>query len=202
MKQFTLSIFTYLLLATFLLIVCNSYYRPLRPSESFLFSNDSRATNIENNPESDDSPNTSHNIHVVRDSETILLSGQVIPPKDYIHLYDSSPYKIVNGHLAVKIPCGENSQPELNVLVGQAPNLQSISLIIIEELSKPGKLCIYHADLEESAPVKHATPDVRIGTITDVALQNPGIRAIELPATSSVVIGVNEIQPGAEEAEH
>jgi hypothetical protein len=202
MKKFTFSIFTYLLLATFLVLLCSSYYRPLRSSESFLFSNDSRSTNVSNNPESDDNPNAPHNIHVVRDSETILLAGQVIPPKDYIHLYDSSPYKIVNGHLAVKIPCDESFQPQLNVLVGQAPNLQSISLLLIEELSKPSKLCIYHADLEETAPVKHATPDVKIGTITDVALQNPGISAIELPPTSSIVIGVNEIQSGAEEIGH
>ena len=202
MKKFTFSIFTYLLLATFLLLLCSSYFRPLRSSESFLFSNDSRSTNVSNNPDSDNNPSTPHNIHVVRDSETILLAGQVIPPKDYIHLYDSSPYKIVNGHLAVKIPCDESFQPQLNVLVGQAPNLQSISLLLIEELSKPSKLCIYHADLEETAPVKHATPGVKIGTITDVALQNPGISAIELPPTSSIVIGVNEIQSGAEEIGH
>lgn len=201
MKKFTFPIFTYLLLATFLLLLCSSYYRPLR-SESFLFSNDSRSTNVGNNPESGDAPHSTNIIHVVRDSETILLAGQVIPPKDYIHLYDSSPYKIVNGHLAVKIPCDESFQPQLNVLVGQAPKLQSISLLLIEELSKAGKLCIYHADLEETALVTHATPDVKIGTITDVALQNPGIRAIELPPTSSIVIGVNEIQAGAEEAGH
>lgn len=202
MKKITFSIFTYLLLATFLVLLCSSYYRPLRSSESFLFSNDSRSTNVSNNPESDDNPNTPHDIHVVRDSETILLAGQVIPPKDYIHLYDSSPYKIVNGHLAVKIPCDESFQPQLNVLVGQAPNLQSISLLLIEELSKPSKLCIYHADLEETAPVRHATPDIKIGTITDIALQNPGISAIELPPTSSIVIGVNEIQSGTEEIGH
>lgn len=202
MKKITFSIFTYLLLATFLVLLCSSYYRPLRSSESFLFSNDSRSTNVSNNPESDDNPNTPHDIHVVRDSETILLAGQVIPPKDYIHLYDSSPYKIVNGHLAVKIPCDESFQPQLNVLVGQAPNLQSISLLLIEELSKPSKLCIYHADLEETAPVRHVTPDIKIGTITDIALQNPGISAIELPPTSSIVIGVNEIQSGAEEIGH
>jgi len=201
MRKISLSIFTYLMLATFLLLLCSTFCRP-HVSESFIFSNDSRATNIENNPESDDIINPPHNIHVVRDSETILLSGQVIPPKDYIHLYDSSPYKITNGHLAVKIPCDESFQPQLNVLVGQAPNLQSISLLLIEELSKPSKLCIYHADLEETAQVSHATPDVKIGTITDIALQNPGIRAIELPPTSSITIGVNEIEPGAEEHEH
>jgi hypothetical protein len=190
----------YFVIAT-LLLLFSTLYRPL-VSESFLFSNDSRATNIENNSESDDIPNAPHNIHVVRDSETILLSGQVIPPKDYIHLYDSSPYKIVNGHIAAKIPCDESFQPQLNVLVGQAPNLQSISLSVIEELSKPGKLCIYHADLDETTPVSHATPDVKIGTITDIAIQNPGIRAIELPPTSSITIGVNEIEPGAEQQGH
>lgn len=202
MKKFTFFIPTYLLLAVSLLLICSSYYRPLKSSESFLFSNDSQSNNRGSNPDADDNPNTSLNIHVVRDSETILLAGQVIPPKDYIHLYDSSPYKIVNGHLAVKIPCDESFQPQLNVLVGQAPNLESISLLLIEELSKPSKLCIYHADLEETAPVRHATPDVKIGTITDVALQNPGISAIELPATSSITIGVNEIEPGAEETHH
>jgi len=165
----------------------------INPVEAFVFSD-----TIESDPISHPEAQK----YIVRDSETVLLAGQVIPAKDYIHLYDSSPYKIVNGHLAVKIPCDESFQPKLNVLVGQAPNLQVISLLLIEELSKAGELCIYHADLEENAPVMHATPNIRIGTITDVALQNPGIRAIELPPTSSIVIGVNEIQPGAEEPGH
>jgi hypothetical protein len=29
--------------------------------------------------------------NVVRDSETILLEGKIIPANDYIHLYDSTP---------------------------------------------------------------------------------------------------------------
>ena len=62
---------------------------------------------------------------MVRDSETILLAGQVIPSNDYIHVYDASPYKIVNGHIATKIPCDQSFQPLLNILVGQAPKIQS-----------------------------------------------------------------------------
>jgi hypothetical protein len=138
----------------------------------------------------------------VRDSETILLAGQIIPPKDYIHVYDASPYKIVNGHLATKIPCDQSFQPIFNVLAGQAPNLQSIQLHLIEELSTAGKMCIYHADLKPSSRVTHTTPDVEIGTITDIAIQNPTLKAIEFPPTSTLVIGVNEIQPGAGEIEH
>ncbi|TLX65823.1 MAG: hypothetical protein E6L03_10670, partial [Thaumarchaeota archaeon] len=87
------------------------------PAESFQFSNDS----IESNQ--DLKPGFENETHIVRDSETILLAGQVIPPGDYIHLYDASPYKIVNGHLATKIPCDQSFQPLLNVLVGQAPKL-------------------------------------------------------------------------------
>ena len=37
--------------------------------------------------------------NVVRDSATILLEGKIIPTKDYIHLYDSTPYLITSGHI-------------------------------------------------------------------------------------------------------
>jgi hypothetical protein len=37
--------------------------------------------------------------NVVRDSETTLLEGKAIPANDYIHLYDSTPYRITNGHV-------------------------------------------------------------------------------------------------------
>jgi hypothetical protein len=200
MKRFTNSVFTFTLLATLLLLLSTSYYRPFK-SESFVFSDDSPETNIADNSGSD-AVHHDADLNVVRDSETLLLSGQTVPPKDYIHLYDSSPYKIVNGHVALKIPCHENSQPKLNVLAGQAPDLKSIALVYIEELSKPGKLCMYHADLEENAPVSHATSEIRIGTITDIAIQNPGITELELPPTTSITIGVNEIGAGAEEHKH
>lgn len=164
------------------------------PAESFVFSNDST--------QSINSIQSNSTIHVVRDSETILLAGQVIPARDYIHVYDASPYKIVNGHLATKIPCDQSFQSLLNILVGQAPKIQSIQLHLIEELSTAGKLCIYHADLEPSSRVTHTTPDVEIGTITDIAIQNPTANSIELPPTTTLVIGVNEIEPGAGEIEH
>ena len=37
---------------------------------------------------------------------------------------------------------------------------------------------------------------------TDIAIQNPGEEDVELPATSTVVIGVNKILPGAAEEHH
>jgi hypothetical protein len=193
MEKDALLFFTYIFLATTVFLLSNSSYGVILPAESFLFSNDSQSSQA---------GDTSESVHVVRDSETILLSGQVIPAGDYIHVYDASPYKIMNGHIATKIPCDQSFQPMVNILIGQAPKLQSIQLHLVEELSTAGKLCIYHADLEPSSRVTHTTPGVEIGTITDIAIQNPTQEAIEFPATTSLVIGVNEIEPGAGEIEH
>ena len=129
---------------------------------------------------------------VVRDSQTILLEGKTIPAKSYIHLYDSTPFMIMNGHIAAKLPCNSASNATVQVLIGQAPNLKPADFELIKELSTPGKLCLYHVDLPPNAT----------SVITDIAISNPGTSSITFPATSTVVIGVNEIMPGAEEGTH
>ena len=127
---------------------------------------------------------------IVRDTVTLLLSGQSIPAMSYIHLYDSSPYKIVNGHIAAKIPCNDDSEAELNILTGSAPSFQPAELELIDgNLSTPGELCLYHVDI----------PQKNVTTTTDIAIQNPTDSTIEFPETSTVVVGVNEIMPGSEE---
>jgi len=52
---------------------------------------------------------------IVGDSSSISLDGKTIHAKDFIHLYDSTPYKIVNGHVAAKLPCNANSVSTLNI---------------------------------------------------------------------------------------
>ncbi len=126
---------------------------------------------------------------VVRDSSAVLLDGKTIPAIDYIHLYDATPYKIMSGHVAAKLPCDTNSVTPLKMLVGQAPNLKSASLALIKELSTPGSMCLYHYDIPQGGAVT-----------TDLALQNPTKSPIKLPDTSTVVIGVNEIMPLAEQS--
>ena len=123
--------------------------------------------------------------NVVRDSAAILLEGKIIPTKDYIHLYDSTPYSILNGHIAAKLPCDANSVSPLKILIGQAPNLKPANLELVKPLSTPGKLCIYHVDIPSKAGE----------IITDIAIQNPTANEIKFPPTSTVVIGVNEIRP-------
>src|SRR5918996_674763 len=66
---------------------------------------------------------TATDTFTVRDSVFALLADQTIPSNSFIHLYDTTPYSLTNGHIAAKIPCDDESAPLLNILVGVAPNL-------------------------------------------------------------------------------
>jgi hypothetical protein len=120
---------------------------------------------------------------VTRDSVTLLLDGKTLPKGDFIELYDSTPYKIVNGHFVAKVPCTTKGQSQVDLLTGQAPNFKSSSAELVSELSTPGKLCVYHVDLMSGSN----------NTITDVAIKNNSTNDITFPPTSSVGVGVNTI---------
>ena len=128
---------------------------------------------------------------VVRDSVAELLEGKSLPAGKFLHLYDTTPYMIMNGHVAVNVPCEDNSTASVQVLLGQAPDFTATELENLPELSTPGEMCLYHVDI---APTEEI--------ITDVAIANPGDSDLEFPPGGTVVIGVNEIMPGAEEGEH
>jgi hypothetical protein len=123
----------------------------------------------------------------VRDSVTELLQDKVIPAGDFMHLYDSTPYHILNGHVALKAPCEDDSTTPLQVVIGSAPNMTVATLENIAPLSTPGEQCLYHADL---------IPGGNVTIITDIALKNPAEEDMEFPPTASVVIGINEITKG------
>lgn len=134
--------------------------------------------------------------NIIRDS--ILLTGpRTIPAGDFIHVYDSTPYMIMSGHIALKVPCDANSHTYIEVLTGQAPNLKPAQMELIKPLSTPGQQCLYHVDLASS---QSATGNSTV--ITDVAIKNAGTEDVKLTDTSTVFVGVNEIMPGAEEGGH
>ena len=138
---------------------------------------------------------TNSGITFVRDSDTVLLSHQILPPKDFIHIYDSTPYKIMNGYLTAKLPCDATFQSGVEILIGQLTNLKPAKLGIVKELSKPGYMCMYYANLAPSEPLAKADNTT---TITDITLFNPTGYRVILLSTSTVVVGVNQIMPLAE----
>ena len=129
----------------------------------------------------------------IRNIDTLLLAHQIIPPRDFLHLYDTDPYSITSGHISAKIPCDANSSSSLQMLVGHLPQLKPLQLDPIKELSKPGYLCMYEGNIG-SVLTSNATSIDTGGNMltTDLVLLNPTDYRIILPNTSTVVISVNQ----------
>lgn len=192
MKQYigkTLSIFTAFVLFSGLLSINGSVYSQETTNQSQINATENAVHSETENAEHDATGNATSG-HVVRDSATVLLEGVTIPAGSFIHLYDTTPYKIVSGHVAAKLPCNTDNATDVNVLVGQAPNVSSSELEFVSELSNAGELCLYHVDLASDSA----------NTITDIAIQNNSTGDINFPATSTVVIGINEISKLSSEA--
>jgi hypothetical protein len=143
---------------------------------------------------------------IVTNVDTLLLAHQIIPPKDFIPLYDTSPYKILNGHLDAKIPCDANYAPSLQILVGHLPSLKPVQLQLVKEYSQPGNICMYHVNIGSTitAPPDGGKSLDKAGAgqqsnttsiNTALLLRNPSDYRVVLPNTSAVVIGVNKIMP-------
>ncbi len=119
--------------------------------------------------------NQEHQIHELHDlivSESIPLGGQ-LASGDYLLLMDLTPFATsveTHSHIALKVPCNENGQPQVTVVTGIAPNLNTLSIgnAINNgtlngnplDLSNEGESCLYHAELPQG--------------ITDIALVNTG----------------------------
>jgi hypothetical protein len=144
-------------------------------------------------PESGEEKEHSEASTTVRDSVTVLLQGMSIPAGDFIHLYDSTPYHIMNGHIALKAPCEDDSTTPIAVLIGSAPNMTAATLENLPPLSTPGEQCLYHVDL---------IPSGNVTKLTDIAISNTGEDDIEFPPTATVVIGINEVKKGEHGGEH
>ena len=132
---------------------------------------------------------------VVRDSVQIILDGKRINANDFIHVYDSAPYHIMNGHVALKMRCDDHGMPMpmVKVMAGNAHKglFEELDMHLLEEVSEKGEMCVWHADLESTHE-----EDEAFGSITDVIVMNDSNRVIRFPTGSSIVVGVNEIMKG------
>jgi hypothetical protein len=153
----------------------------------------------------------------VRDYDTLLLARQTIPPKDFIPLFDDPPYNVIEGQVSAKLPCNSNSTSPLKLFiakirVGQTPVLELVHLQLVNGLSTPGYMCVYHVYIPSITAsnttganygaIGNNTKTTISGvennlTITDIALLNPTDHLIMLPDTSSIAIGFNEIIPSS-----
>jgi hypothetical protein len=148
----------------------------------------------------------------VRNHGTILLSRQVIPPKDFILIYDAIRYKIVNGQILAKLPCDSNSKSPLQILIGRLSELKPAQLQLIAGLSRPGYTCMYYvhlaSDNSTTAAITNGSTQetkmhriikagvgLREDNLTNIELSNPTDYRMILPNTASLSISVNQIKP-------
>lgn len=122
--------------------------------------------------------------------ETLMLSHQVIPANDFLHLYDTFPFAISKGFIAIKLPCNVDKSTPLRILVGQIPNLQPATLTMQQDLSRPGYMCLYNLNIDQNS-----TGSVETSAISDIILFNTGDERVVLPNTSTFLIGITKIYP-------
>lgn len=122
-----------------------------------------------------------HQADISTTSTNILLNGINLTQGEFILLYDSTPFAS-KGHIAVNLPCDPNNplDPIFDILVGRAPDLFVMPLGYLEQISKPGKMCVYHGQFGFGDPV------------TDLVLQYVGDDPIKLEGPHSIVISSHE----------
>lgn len=109
-------------------------------------------------------------------SEHIPLNGQ-LANGDYLLLMDFTPFATSiegHSHIAMKVPCNEDRSPQVTVVTGIAPKLNTLNIgnainngtldDKTLDLSAEGRSCLYHAELPNG--------------ITDIALINASNRTL------------------------
>ena len=122
-----------------------------------------------------------HTADMNRATQTILLNGITLNSSEFIILYDSTPYAS-KGHIALNLPCDPNDPQDrlLDVLIGRAPDLNTMALGYIPQLSSPPDMCVYHGQFGFGDPV------------TDVVLKSVSEDPITLRGPHSVAIVTHE----------
>lgn len=122
--------------------------------------------------------------------ENILLSHQIVPAKDFIHLYDTHPFAIAEGFISTKLPCDSDNSTQLRIMIGQIPKLYPVNLSMEKGLSKPGYMCLFNFEIQQNSTSNRNTLP-----ITDIVLFNGSSERTVLPNTSTFVIGVTKLYP-------
>jgi hypothetical protein len=122
-----------------------------------------------------------HTADLNRATQTVLLNGITLNSSEFIILYDSTPYAS-KGHIALNLPCNTNDPQDrlLDVLIGRAPDMVTLALGYIPQLSSPPNMCVYHGQFGFGDPV------------TDIVLKSVSEEPVTLRGPHSVAIVSHE----------
>jgi hypothetical protein len=122
-----------------------------------------------------------HTADLNRATQTVLLNGITLNSSEFIILYDSTPYAS-KGHIALNLPCDPQDPQDrlLDVLIGRAPDMITLALGYIPQLSSPPNMCVYHGQFGFGDPV------------TDIVLKSVSEEPVTLRGPHSVAIVTHE----------
>lgn len=135
-----------------------------------------------------------HSVDTSTVSDTILLNGVTLQYGEPLLLYDSTPFAS-KGHLAMNLPCNENTlENAVLILFGRAPNLSPVKPGYLPQISASPNNCIYHAQFGFGEPV------------TDIAIRYIGENQTTFRGSNSLVISTHEsyipTTPSGKEMQH
>ena len=107
----------------------------------------------------------------------VLLNGMNFSQNQFLLFYDSTPFAS-KGHVAMTLPCNEEnpSKPLFQLLSGMAPDLFTVPLGYIQNISSVPTMCVFHGQFGFGDP------------ISDLALKYVGEGSLELNGPYSVVV--------------
>lgn len=99
---------------------------------------------------------------------TIPLEGLSLNEQQFLLLSDTTPVRVDAAHLdaahlAINVPCTEEGDSDIIAVAGVAPDVQTVELELVPELSSPPTNCLYHGDIPNNSD-----------EVTDIAIANAG----------------------------
>lgn len=94
---------------------------------------------------------------------TIPLEGLSLNEQQFLLLSDTTPVRVDAAHLAINVPCTEEGDSDIIGVAGVAPDVQTVELELVPELSSPPTNCLYHGDIPDNSD-----------EVTDIAIANAG----------------------------
>lgn len=94
---------------------------------------------------------------------TIPLEGLSLNEQQFLLLSDTTPVRVDAAHLAINVPCTEEGDSDIIAVAGVAPDVQTVELELVPELSSPTTNCLYHGDIPNNSD-----------EVTDIAIANAG----------------------------
>jgi hypothetical protein len=99
---------------------------------------------------------------------TIPLQGLNLNEQQFLLLSDITPVRVGAAHIAINVPCTEDEETgeivsDIIAVAGVAPDVQTVELELVPELSSPPTNCLFHGDIPNDSD-----------EVTDIAIANAG----------------------------